>query len=568
MDSLNHTADTPAALESAFIRRWLRRLASPLGPVLAGDCGALLDPASDNGEISDRLESFSRPLLAAAPWLSGRAVEPFEPAESFAAAARRTLLRGTDPVGEGYWGRMNDHSQPICEASSLAWCLHNARAALWEPLSASEKAQVAAWLAQVDGRRVDDTNWRLFPALAQAFLLHEGFQADRDGMRSHVQRVVQDFYAGDGWYRDGAQEAFDTYNGNQMQPYLLMLDELGAVPELSETIRARAVEFLDTLLEFFDEEGVAPVWGRSILYRQTFLDGLAMALRCGLPVRRPGAWRSAVAGALRWLPLEAATDRGGLLLPGFIGRKTDVLDSYSCRGSTYWLGRVCHLAQVPAESPFWHAPAEAWTPGIKLFSPALPLAAQRTRRHVVLWNLGINHHAYTESKYYHLLLSGRFAQVYGGGAAALFWQQEGRWRPFSGFRAESRSNAGAVVTGRAGQSVLRVGFSAGAAEGSTRIEISLLSGGPLSLRLGGFAVSGVVRPVESGLSGAEGESTLSAFSGFERTGVERDDGVHLWAGRFSYPAVWTTLEEGGRAVADLRGRPGDWRDVLARYGGE
>ena len=556
---------TPAAMESAVIRGWVRALAAPLGSVLAGGCGSLLEPSSDNGAVSDRLESFSRPLLAAAPWLSGVAVESFEPASRFAEAARSSILRGTDPEDSEYWGEMNDYSQPICEASALAWCLHNARAALWEPLNRHEKQQVAAWLGQVDGRRVDDTNWRLFPALVQAFLAHENLPADKAAMNLSIRRVALDFHAGRGWYRDGEQEAFDTYNGNQIHPYLLMLDELGAAPELSSLIRERAVEFLDTLLDFFDEEGVAPVWGRSILYRQTFLDGLAVALRRGLPVRRPGDWRRAVAGAMRWLPLTAVTDREGLLLPGFIGRKTDILDSYSCRGSCYWLGRLCHFAQVDPGSLFWHEPAGEWKPGIRILSP-LPMALQRMPRHVVLWNLGLNHHAYTESKYYHLLLSGRFAQTYGSGAAALFWLDRGRWRPFSGFHTESSSADSATVKGSAAGGELRVNFSAGA-RGSTRLEIRAESPEPLRIRLGGFSVSGTVRPVRNGLAGVEGESILNAVSGFESTGIVQDDGVHLWAGRFSYPAAWAELSNSS-AVCEIRGNPGDWREVLTRYGGE
>lgn len=565
MDRVKDT-DSTADRERAVILGWLRGVAEPLGPLLEGSCEPLLEPASDNGELSDRLESFARPLLAVSPWLDGRTVELFPDSADFASAARATLLRGVDPGDECYWGEMEDYSQPICEASSLAWCLHNARGALWEPLGGRRKEQVARWLAQVDGRKVNDTNWQLFPSLVQAFLHREGFAVNEAEMRGRIRRVFEDLHAGRGWYRDGVEEAFDTYNGNQIQPYLMMLDELGVCPEFSEELRKRVPDFLDVLLEMFDEEGVAPVWGRSILYRLTFLDGLAMALRRGFPVRRPGEWRRAVAGAFRRLPLNAITDREGLLLPGFIGRKEDILDSYSCRGSAYWLGRLCHLAQVEPESPFWNdTPSGTFNGGVRVFSP-LPLAVNRCPRHVVLWNLGIDHHAYSGSKYYHLLLSGRFGQAYGSGAGALCFNERGNWRPFNRFRTVETSSRRATVEGSAAGRRIRVEFSAGKS-GASRIEIRKLSGDPIEIRLGGFAVSGKLRETDAGLSGVEGLSGLETLEGFGQRYTEGKDGVHLWARDFSYPAVRTVLGDSPAAAA-VEGVPGNWNDVLVAYCGD
>ncbi|MBN2287801.1 MAG: DUF2264 domain-containing protein [Candidatus Glassbacteria bacterium] len=546
---------------------WLRGLTEPLGEALAGRGEALLSHPTRYGALSDRLESFSRPLLAAAPWLSGRAVASLPEADSFARAARQTILRCTDPAHRDYWGEMQDFYQPVCEASAVAWCLHNARAALWEPLSRAERDQVARWLADVQGRKVSDSNWHLFPAVVQAFLEREGYPVDRNELKAHFDRVFGDFYAGGGWYRDGDEPAFDTYNGNMIQPYFQMLDELGAFPECSEELQARSVEFCNSLLEFFDEEGVAPFWGRSAVYRLNYLDGTAMALRRGLEVKKPGDWRRAVAGACRYLPLEAVTGPDRLLLAGFLGKKEDVLDDYSCRASAYWMGRNCHFLQVPAGSPFWQEEPAPWQGGLRHLAP-LPIALNRRSRHVVVWNLGLSHHAYAASKYHNLLFSGRFGQVYGGGAAALFYRREGSWLPFHSWKPVQTTPAGALVCGQAGEAGLEVAFEVAPETNGNLLRVINRSGGTVEVRLGSFAVSGKAREVPEGLAGAEGTSVLRPVEGFGRPAVESGDCIHIWAGTFSYPAARATLPPGDTAAAELDGIPGDWDEVLKLHGGE
>ncbi|MEA2063245.1 MAG: DUF2264 domain-containing protein [Gemmatimonadota bacterium] len=546
---------------------WLRGLTEPLGDALAGHGEKLLSHPSRYGALSDRIESFTRPLLAAAPWLSGRAVASLPAEKSFARSIRNTILEGTDPEHENYWGKMQDFYQPVCEASAIAWCLHNARAALWEPLSRAEKNQVADWLADVQGKKVSDSNWNLFPAVTLAFLSCEEYPVDKKEMRNRFDRVYGDFYDSVGWYRDGGEPAFDSYNGNQIQPYMLMLDELGAVPEVSEELRARSVQFADSMLEFFDEEGVAPFWGRSAIYRLNYLDGVAMALRCGLPVKNQGDWRQSLAGTCSYMPLETITGPDRLLLSGFLGKKEDILDDYSCRASAYWMGRNCHFIQAPPESGFWNEDPRPWSGGLSHLSP-LPMTLNRRKRHVVLWNLGITHHAYADSKYHNLLFSGRFGQVYDSGSAALFYKDsEGAWKPFHSWELTETTGTGATVQGRAGEGALEVSFST-RGEGKNVLTVKNLSGPPVEIRLGSFAVSGQVRQVEGGLAGVEGISVLKVIEGFERTGILSDDGTHLWAKAFSYPAAWASLASGGTAEAEIDGLPGDWQEVLRLHGGE
>ena len=549
------------------IANWLRGIAAPLLPPLMGDNEALLQHPSEYGALSDRIESFSRPLLAVAPFLSDRAIAQLPEASTYAAAARTTLLNGTDPEHPGYFGPMQDKYQPICEQSAIAWCLHNARNALWEPLRQSEKDQVAAWLGDVAGKEVSDSNWHLFPAVTLAFLRQEGYPVDEAEIQNHIRRVYEDFHGECGWYKDGDEPAYDSYNGNQMQPYMQMLDELGALSdEWSEEARRRVVAWTDSLLYFFDEEGVAPFWGRSGLYRANYLDGVAMAFRRSLPVAKAGDWRRAVEGVCRYFDLDAIQGTDGYLLSGFLGKKEDVLDWYSCRASAYWLGRNCHFIQIPETSGFWTEEPSEWKPGLVHLDP-LPMALNRNPRHVVLWNLGITHHAYAASKYHNLLFSGRFGQAYDSGAAALSYRVDGAWKHFNTWNPVNVDSRSATVIGMAGEIKLQLRFER-TAEGGNRVEVTHMGGAPVNLRLGGFAVSGNIKPLDNGLEGVEGQSILKPISGFQSLETQGNDGTHLWAPEFSYPVSGATLAAGESAAAIIAGHPGDWAEVLKLHGGE
>ncbi|MCK4564487.1 MAG: DUF2264 domain-containing protein [Verrucomicrobia bacterium] len=549
------------------IANWLRGIAAPLLPPLKGDNAPLLAHPSEYGALSDRIEAFSRPLLAVAPWLSDRAIAKLPKASSYAAAARATLLRGTDPADPDYFGPMQDKYQPICEQSAIAWCLHNARNVLWEPLSQGEKDQVAAWLADVEGHEVSDTNWHLFPAVTLAFLRKEGYPVDETEVNDHIRRVYEDFIGECGWYKDGDEPAYDTYNGNQMQPYMQMLDELGALSdEWSEEARRRVVDWANSLLYFFDEEGVAPFWGRSVVYRANYLDGVAMAFRRGLPVAKAGDWRRAVEGVCRYFDLDAIQGADGYLLSGFLGKKEDVLDWYSCRASAYWLGRNCHFIQIPEDSAFWTEEPSEWKPGLVHLDP-LPMALNRNPRHVVLWNLGITHHAYADSKYHNLFFSGRFGQIYDSGAAALSFLNGREWKRFNSWNPVNMGAHSATVMGHAGEIELQIRFER-TTDGDNLVEITHMGGAPVNLRLGGFAVSGNIKPIDNGLEGVEGQSILKPISGFQSMETQGNDGTHLWAPEFSYPVSDVMLTAGKSASAIIAGYPGDWAEVLKLHGGE
>ena len=123
---------------------------------------------SKNGSLVDGLEGFSRiaPLLGG--WVrsgrSSRVATADGKTVDLCAGFRRGLALGTDPRSAEYWGDIRDNDERIVEASDVALALWLFREPAWRELTPTEKQNVAGWLRQVEGKKVHDNNWHLFPA--------------------------------------------------------------------------------------------------------------------------------------------------------------------------------------------------------------------------------------------------------------------------------------------------------------------------------------------------------------------------------------------------------------------
>ena len=107
---------------------------------------------SNHGAQADRLESFARPCLLAAHWLASRPGDSENLSREIVASwFREGLVAGTDPSSKEYWGPTANHHQHTVEMAALTLALQAARSSLWEPLSRTERNQVACWLGSVRG---------------------------------------------------------------------------------------------------------------------------------------------------------------------------------------------------------------------------------------------------------------------------------------------------------------------------------------------------------------------------------------------------------------------------------
>lgn len=323
------------------------------------------------------MEAFGRLMSGIAPWLS-------LPDDDTAEGRQRKQLRewalksyahAVDPESPDYLLWRNE-GQPLVDAAYIASSFLRARQQLWDPLDEATKERYIREFQQL--RRIDPpyTNWLLFSAMVETFLMEAGAQYDMYRIHSAI-RKVDEWYVGDGWYSDGEHFAFDYYNSYVIQPmYVQVLQvlvnrkiplrdkSLESVQKDLDIAKKRMQRFGIILERFISPEGTFPLFGRSMTYRLGVFQPLSMlSWKEFLPEElSEGQVRSALTAVMKRMFMnEGNFNEGGFLQLGFAGHQPDLADWYTNNGSMYLTSEVFLPLGLPADHSFWTSPAEEWT---------------------------------------------------------------------------------------------------------------------------------------------------------------------------------------------------------------
>jgi hypothetical protein len=330
------------------------------------------------------MEAFGRLMAGLAPWLSLPDDDTDEGLKrrQLREWALKSYANAVNPESPDYLGWQSG-GQTLVDAAYLVQSLFRGYDALWNPLDEVTKQR---YIKELQGlRRYDPpyTNWLLFVAMEECFLMYVG--ADYDSYRIHLAlNKVEEWYVGDGWYSDGPAFAFDYYNSYVIQPmYVDCLEmirsrnprdnwltkatgEQGGVQNRYKLAIRRMQKYSVILERLISPEGTYPVFGRSIPYRMAVFQPLAqLAWREQLPDELTGgqvrAGMTAVLKQMFCRPGYSNFNEGGFLTIGFVGNHPNVADWYTNNGSLYLTSLSFLPLGLPADHPFWTAPAEKWT---------------------------------------------------------------------------------------------------------------------------------------------------------------------------------------------------------------
>ncbi len=356
-------------------------------------------PPSQQGMRTDGLEGFARTFLLAAFLHHGDPVRADVHLERY----REGLVAGTRRGGDGResWppiGDLGRFGQSQVEAASVALSLSLTRSAVWERLSVRECDDVAAWLASALGKEPAPNNWYLFALTIAGFL--ESVGRGDDATRRAITRGLQllgHWYRGDGWYRDGEQEAYDHYNGWAMHFYPLLFARSTGDVELQSRLEERLHAFLRGFTLTFDDNGAPLYFGRSLSYRMAAVASVALGGVAGASPLTPGMTRSIASGGLRYF-LERGALRGGVLSMGWHGAHAATMQSYSGPGSPYWASKAFVGLLAGPEHPFWTEPEPVHGIGeaVAAIAPAGLLVQRSATGLVRVHNHGSDHIPYVE----------------------------------------------------------------------------------------------------------------------------------------------------------------------------
>jgi hypothetical protein len=359
----------------------LERMATPvLGPMSRGrlqrEWSPELSPTWDGRDARVAyMECFGRLIDGLAPWLALPAEQTAEGKlrRTLRDQARAACVHCVDPKSPDYllWSA---EGQPLVDSAFFTSALLRAPDALWAPLDAATKRRI---IEHIQGlRRVSPpyTNWLLFAAMNEAFLLSVGAQWDPLRVELAVRKFGE-WYVGDGWYADGERFHFDYYNSFVIHPMLALILETLAAKSVAFQSRLPVVELLalqirrmqrhaeqmERLVGFSGE--IAPI-GRSLTYRTAAHQVLGvLAWRKQLPASLPeGQVRAATVAAQRRMFADATNfDARGFLTLGFSRHQPSLANVYSNAGSMYIASESLLALGRAADDTYWTCEPAPWT---------------------------------------------------------------------------------------------------------------------------------------------------------------------------------------------------------------
>lgn len=268
----------------------------------------------------------------------------------------------TDAFAAGRYEQMQEISgdshrsfQQTVETCALVICLWMCREEIWADYTQAEKDSIAEFLTGYAHGNTVPQNWRLFNMLDMAFLHMEGYPIDEDIMAEHTQAVLN-YYAGDGWYRDG--HCFDYYSCwafNVYAPLWNLWYGYEHMPEAAARFEAYSNRLMETYPDFFDRDGFTNMWGRSNIYRNAATSAFDGNFFLKSPTADPGLARRICSGSLLQFFTREDFLYKGVPTLGFYGQFMPLVQSYSCAESPLWLGKAFLCLHLPKEHPFWSA---------------------------------------------------------------------------------------------------------------------------------------------------------------------------------------------------------------------
>lgn len=300
-------------------------------------------PSQQTAKI-DALEGVSRVLPTLATWLhvngkgkkvilglNGKSIDVVQ-------ILRKSFLAGTDLNHPGYWGKIQDYDQRICESADLALVLWLSKEWVWDTFNVAQQLQVSSWFMQVNDCDTVDNNWHLFPLTVQVVLKS---LTGEDWVDHNKYLRVKEFYVGDGWFRDGAKGNYDYYNAWGFFYSLYWLDQID--PNLDPHFIHQSIsDFVAKYRYFFTPKGI-PFFGRSACYRLAASAPLLAAIDQGSNAISIGEARRAFHCNLRYFIANGALEKGAPSQGLFHG-DVRLVDNYSGPASSFWSLRALNIA--------------------------------------------------------------------------------------------------------------------------------------------------------------------------------------------------------------------------------
>lgn len=313
----------------------------------------------DEGKVpTEKLEGLCRTLFVAAPILKDNpnlVINNIKVADYY----RYQIGLLTDPASASYIvprSKNGGPNQNLVEFGALSVSMLIAPEIIWDPLPQVQKDALAkTMLSYGDGPTVP-SNWKFFNIFVMSFFKSKGYAVNEPLMIEYLQKSL-DHYRGDGWYNDNP--AFDYYSMWAFQMYGMLWSEyIGKqyYPEFAAKFSTNFKDVKNNYPYMFSRNGEMIMWGRSISYRiGATIPFPLMGFEENNKDINFGWMRRIASGVMQQFLQNPDFMKDNVPTLGFYGAFEPAVQSYSCRGSVYWMGKAFLGLMVPDDNPFWTA---------------------------------------------------------------------------------------------------------------------------------------------------------------------------------------------------------------------
>ncbi len=299
-------------------------------------------------------ETFARPLWGLVPFWAGGGQD-----KEFEEIYKTGLANGVNPSCPEYWGICGERDQRFVEMAAIAYAMLMCPEKIWQPLSDTAKDNLCAWLMQINDHEVCDSNWIFFRIMVNTALKECGRDYSKARILADLARI-DDFYLGDGWYKDGIEGQKDYYIAFAIHFYSLIFAKFEEkdYPEYAKKFRQRAEIFGKDFIYWFAENGEALPYGRSLTYRFAQVSFWSACVLTGVYPFSVGVMKGIIERNLKiWLGSEML-DNAGILSVGYKYPNLLMAEHYNAPGSPYWGLKAFAILALDDNDDFWSADAE------------------------------------------------------------------------------------------------------------------------------------------------------------------------------------------------------------------
>lgn len=308
------------------------------------------------------IEGICRPMWGLASLLAGGGT--YEGTEWWIEG----LKVGVDPESPEFWGWPQDNDQRMVEMCPLGFLLAVAPQ-FWDSMNEKERSNLEKWLGNsINEKNMPNTNWLWFRVFGNLGLKKNGGTYSQEKIEQDIKHL-NSFFRGEGWSNDGPQGIWqqDYYSGSFAIQFLqLLYAKLAGEddPAKAAEFKKRAQDYALDFIHYFDDEGRATPFGRSVGYRFAMAGFWGALAYADVELPAPLTWGIVKGILLRnlrwWQKQDEIWSPTGTLTIGYCFPNMYMAENYNSSMSPMWACLAFICLAVPETHPFWTSEEEAY----------------------------------------------------------------------------------------------------------------------------------------------------------------------------------------------------------------